>query len=170
MHLHVYMLHAPDFLGYEDAIQLAKDHPDAVKRGLRLKKVRQRFDDADRRSRNSSDQCQASAVFTKCLTKQQFKPITEELKWARDAAVETAKWVATLKFPDFERDYEFVAMRHPNEYPLADGRLVSNRGLDIEVKEYEQHFAEEHIKHSHALHSVLKARGAYSSGRWRVTV
>ena len=37
--LHVYMLHAPDFLGYEDAIQMAKDYPDAVQRGLRLKKV-----------------------------------------------------------------------------------------------------------------------------------
>jgi coenzyme F420-reducing hydrogenase alpha subunit len=27
--LHVYLLHAPDFLGYEDAIRMAKDHPDA---------------------------------------------------------------------------------------------------------------------------------------------
>ena len=31
--LHVYMLHAPDFLGYPDAIRMAKDHPEAVNRG-----------------------------------------------------------------------------------------------------------------------------------------
>ena len=31
--LHVYMLHAPDFLGYQDAIQLAQDHPEIVQRG-----------------------------------------------------------------------------------------------------------------------------------------
>src|SRR5271165_3390936 len=37
--LHVYLLHAPDFLGYEDAIRMAKDHSDEVKRGLRLKKA-----------------------------------------------------------------------------------------------------------------------------------
>jgi coenzyme F420-reducing hydrogenase alpha subunit len=30
--LHVYMLHAPDFLGYEGAIDMAKDHRDAVAR------------------------------------------------------------------------------------------------------------------------------------------
>src|SRR5678816_510587 len=30
--LHVYMLHAPDFLGYADAIRLAKDHPAIVGR------------------------------------------------------------------------------------------------------------------------------------------
>ncbi|MHC4729972.1 MAG: nickel-dependent hydrogenase large subunit, partial [Planctomycetota bacterium] len=28
--LHVFMLHAPDFLGYDDAIRMAKDHPEIV--------------------------------------------------------------------------------------------------------------------------------------------
>ena len=37
--LHIYMLHAPDFLGYEDAIRMAKDHKDIVERGLKLKKT-----------------------------------------------------------------------------------------------------------------------------------
>ena len=37
--LHVFMLHAPDFLGYQDVIQMAQDHPGVVKMGLRLKKI-----------------------------------------------------------------------------------------------------------------------------------
>ena len=37
--LHVYMLHAPDFLGYPGAIELARDEPDIVKRGLTMKKA-----------------------------------------------------------------------------------------------------------------------------------
>src|SRR5512147_742495 len=37
--LHVAMLHAPDFLGYEDAILMAKDHPDLVKKALAMKKI-----------------------------------------------------------------------------------------------------------------------------------
>ncbi|HEX2907331.1 MAG TPA: nickel-dependent hydrogenase large subunit, partial [Phototrophicaceae bacterium] len=37
--LHAYMLHTPDFLGYPDAIQLAKVYPDVVKGGLQLKKI-----------------------------------------------------------------------------------------------------------------------------------
>ena len=37
--LHIYMLHAPDFLGYDGAIDMARDHGDAVRRGLALKKV-----------------------------------------------------------------------------------------------------------------------------------
>src|SRR5579883_2406892 len=37
--LHIFMLHAPDFLGYPGAIQMAKDHPDLVQQGLELKKL-----------------------------------------------------------------------------------------------------------------------------------
>ena len=87
-----------------------------------------------------------------------------KLKWGRDAALETVLWTAQLPFPDFEQDYEFVALRHPTEYPFNEGRLVSNKGLDIAVQEYENHFVEEHIEYSNALHSVLKGRGAYFVG------
>ena len=31
--LHIYLLHAPDFLGYESGIHLARDHPEIVQRG-----------------------------------------------------------------------------------------------------------------------------------------
>jgi len=37
-------------------------------------------------------------------------------------------------FPDRERDYTFVTLKHPNEYPFNEGRIVSNRGLDIAAK------------------------------------
>ena len=40
--LHIYMLHAPDFLGYESAIAMAQASPalaEVVKRALRLKKA-----------------------------------------------------------------------------------------------------------------------------------
>ena len=66
--------------------------------------------------------------------------------------------------PDFEQDYEFVALRHPSEYPFNEGRLVSNKGLDVAIRDYDEHFVEEHVAHSNALHSVLKGRGAYFVG------
>jgi len=57
-----------------------------------------------------------------------------------------------------------VALRHPREYPLNEGRLVSNKGLDIEIRDYDRHFAEEHVEHSNALHSTLLERGPYFVG------
>ncbi len=52
----------------------------------------------------------------------------------------------------------------PREYPFNEGRIVSNRGLDIDVAEYEENFTEQHVQHSNALHSVLRGRGSYMVG------
>ncbi len=161
--LHVYMLHAPDFLGYPDAIQMAKDHAPIVKRGLQLKKAGNEIVTL-LGGREIHPINVRVGGFYKTPTKQEFAPLAEKLKWARDAALETIRWTSTLTFPDFEQDYEFVALRHPDEYAFNEGRLVSNRGLDIPLCEYENHFTEEHVPHSNALHSKTKEGSAYFVG------
>jgi coenzyme F420-reducing hydrogenase alpha subunit len=161
--LHIYMLHAPDFLGYPDAIRMAKDHAAAVQRGLRLKKIGNEIVSL-LGGREIHPINVRVGGFYRVPTKHELAPLAESLKWAREAALETVRWVATFPFPDFERDYEFVALRHPDEYPFNEGRLVSNKGLDIAVREYDQHFMEEHVAHSNALHSVLRERGPYFVG------
>ncbi len=161
--LHVYLLHAPDFLGYEDAIQMAKDYPDAVKRGLRLKKIGNAIVSL-LGGREIHPINVRVGGFYRVPEKAELLPLAEELKWARDAALETVRWAGTLPFPDLERDYEFVALRHPLEYPFNEGRLVSNTGLDISIREFEQHFHEEHVAHSNALHSNRKEEESYFVG------
>jgi sulfhydrogenase subunit alpha len=161
--LHVYMLHAPDFLGYQDVIQLAKDHPAVVQRALQLKKAGNEIVTL-LGGREIHPLNVRVGGFYKVPTRSEFAALAERLKWARDAALETVRFVASLPFPDFERDYIFVALRHPDEYPFNDGRLVSSGGLDIPISEYEANFAEEHVQHSNALHSVLKQHGAYFVG------
>ncbi len=161
--LHIYLLHAPDFLGYEDAIRMAKDHPEAVKKALRLKKIGN-----DLMILLGGREIHPINVkvggFYKVPTKSELETMVEDLKWARDAAIDTVKLVATFDFPDFEQDYEFVALRHPDEYPICEGRLVSNKGLDISITDYEKYFEEQHVEHSTSLHSVIRGRGAYFVG------
>ena len=161
--LHIYLLHAPDFLGYESAIHMAKDYRDLVQRGLQLKKVGHEIVSLLGGREIHSINVRVGG-FYRALVKTDLVRVAERLKWARDAALETVRWVAEFPFPDFEQDYEFVALRHSDEYPFNDGRLVSNKGLDISVREYDQHFVEEQVPHSNALHSVLKTGGAYFVG------
>jgi sulfhydrogenase subunit alpha len=161
--LHVYMLHAPDFLGYEDAIQMAKDHPEAVKKALELKKIGNELMIL-LGGREIHPINVRVGGFYKVPAKKELSEICEKLKWARDAAVETVKLVAKFPFPDFEQDYEFVSLRHPDEYPLIDGKLISNKGLDIPVSDYEKHFTEEHVEHSNSLQSVHNGIGNYFVG------
>jgi sulfhydrogenase subunit alpha len=161
--LHVFMLHAPDFLGYPDALRMAQDHPEMVKRALQLKKAGNAIV-AFIGGREIHPVNVRVGGFYRVPQKQEFAQLVEQLKWGRDAALETVRWVAQLPFPDFEQDYEFVALRHPKEYPFNEGRLVSNKGLSIAVREYDDHFVEEHVAYSNALHSLLKERGAYFVG------
>jgi len=161
--LHVYMLHAPDFLGYQDAIQMAKDHAGVVQRGLQIKKAGNEIV-ALLGGREIHPINVRLGGFYKVPSRSELATLAERLKWARDAALETVRWVASMPFPEFERNYVFVALRHPKEYPFNEGRLVSNGGLDISIREYEDNFAEEHVQHSNALHSVLKQHGAYFVG------
>ncbi len=161
--LHVFMLHAPDFLGYPDAIRMAQDHPEMVKRALQLKKAGNAIV-AFIGGREIHPVNVRVGGFYRVPQKLEFAQLVEQLKWGRDAALETVRWVAQLPFPDFEQDYEFVALRHPAEYPFNEGRLVSNKGLSIAVREYDDHFVEEHVAYSNALHSILKERGAYFVG------
>ena len=161
--LHIYLLHAPDFLGYESAIHMAKDFPDIVQRGLQLKKVGNEIGSLVGGREVHPINVRVGG-FYKLPTKAALLPLLDRLHWARNAALETVRWVAKFPFPDFEQDYEFVALSHPDEYPFNEGRLVSNQGLDIAVREYDDYFVEEHVPHSNALHSMLKNRGAYFVG------
>ncbi|MGB8346875.1 MAG: Ni/Fe hydrogenase subunit alpha [Ktedonobacteraceae bacterium] len=161
--LHVYMLHAPDFLGYPDVVRLAQDYPEIVKRGLRMKKAGNAIVKL-LGGREVHPINVRVGGFYRVPTASELVSLVEELRWGRDVALETVRWVAQLSFPDFEQDYEFVALHHPEEYPMNEGRLVSNKGLDITAQEYEQHFIEEHVPYSTALHSHLQKRGAYLTG------
>lgn len=161
--LHVYMLHAPDFLGYQDVIGLAKDHPDLVQTALKMKKIGN-----DLMTLLGGREIHPINVrvggFYRVPRKAELEPIAERLKWAREAALGMVKLTATLNFPDFEQDYEFVALRHPDEYAINEGRLVSNKGLDIAVRDYEKHFTEEHASYSNALQSTMTDHPPYFVG------
>ncbi|MFO0804305.1 MAG: nickel-dependent hydrogenase large subunit [Gemmataceae bacterium] len=152
--LHIYMLHAPDFLGHESGISLAKDHPDIVERGLRMKSIGNRILEV-LGGRAIHPINVALGGFHRSPRIPDVHGLMDDLTWGRDAAIETCRWAASFDFPDFEQDYEFVCLKHETEYPMNEGRLVSSAGLDVAVSEYERHFAERHEPQSTALHSVI---------------
>jgi len=161
--LHIYMLHAPDFLGYPDAIKLARDYPDVVQRGLRLKKTGNEIMTL-LGGREIHPINVKVGGFYRVPPRAELQTLREKLEWARDASLETVQFAQNLSFPDYERDYEFVALRHPGEYPLNEGRVVSSKGIDIPVEQYEEVFEEQQVERSTALHSVTKRRGPYFVG------
>ena len=162
--LHVYMLHAPDFLGYPGRDCHGARSPSRGRKRAPTEEDWQSDCAIAWRTRDPSN----------FRGGRRFLQDTHEATIARFGGAiwnglskprwRLCSWTAGLQFPNFEQDYEFVALRHADEYPFNEGRLVSNRGLDIDAAEYEDHFIELHVKHSNALHSVVRGRGSYLVG------
>ncbi len=152
--LHIFMLHAPDFIGHESAISMAGDPAlrPLVEQALRMKKIGNHLVTViGGREIHPISACVGG--FYRAPRRSELTALVPDLEWALERAVEAVRWAATLDYPDFTADYEFVSLSHPDEYPYNEGRVVSSRGLDIPIEEYERHFLEEHVEHSNALHS-----------------
>lgn len=152
--LHTFMLHAPDFLGYPDAIAMAKDHREWVEKALKLKKTGNDIVNI-LGGREIHPINVKVGGFYRYPQPKEFENLRERLEMAKEIAYDATLWFSTLEFPEFEFDYEFLALRHEDEYPMNEGRVVSSKGLDISVDDYEKHFTEEHMHYSSTLHSVL---------------
>ncbi len=161
--LHMVMLHAPDFLGVPDAMALAKTHPERVKGSLRVKKAGNAIV-ATLGGREIHPVNVKIGGFYRAPRRAELEALLPDLRAALSEAESTLDWVATFDFPDFERDYELVSLRHPSEYPMNEGRLVSTKGLDIDVHDFGAHLQEHQVPHSTALHSQIVGRGSYQCG------
>lgn len=161
--LHVYLLHLPDFFGFPDAISMASRHGELVRRGLRIKKAATALMAAiGGRDIHPINVCVGG--FYRAPAREKLAALVGELRWAREATLETLEMAGTLPFPDVERDWELVALRHPDAYPIEAGRIASTRGLDIDAADWETSFVEEQVPRSTALHARLVARGNYLCG------
>ncbi len=161
--LHVFLLHAPDFLGYESAIDMARDHPALMSRALELKKA---GNDIVRvvGGREVHPVNLRVGGWHRAPAPAELAPLVEPLERARETALDTVRWASDLDFPDHDGDAELVALAEPGEYAIDRGRIASSAGLDIPVAEYDGHFAEEQVPWSTALHSRRTGGGSYLCG------
>jgi sulfhydrogenase subunit alpha len=161
--LHVYMLHAPDFLGYDGAVQMARQHPRDVERGLALKKTGNEI-----LSLIGGREIHPINVrvggFYRAPARADLRRLVEPLERAREAALETVRWTSAFPFPERAVSSELVALSEPLAYAIEDGRIVSDRGLDIAASDYDAQFAEEHVARSNALHSRRVDGAVYLCG------
>ena len=162
--LHMFMLHLPDFLGYESVITMAQDHGAMVKRALRIKKLGNDLVSAlAGRSVHPINVCVGG--FYSAMSEEKAKALLPEVRMCLDEMCELTLFLAEkLQYPDFERDYEFVALCPDNEYPMNLGRIRSSRGLNIDQQEFGEAIEERQVEHSTALHALIKGRGAYMVG------
>ncbi|WP_406510066.1 Ni/Fe hydrogenase subunit alpha [Streptomyces sp. NBC_00212] len=175
--LHIYLLHAPDFLGCGSAIELARTARGHVERGLRLKQAGNAILEL-LGGRAIHPVNVRVGGFHRVPTTTELKPLHAQLKRALDDAWETVRWVAGFDFPDAETDADLFALAAPGTYAIEagipavlrpDGTLTT-----FPLHTFLDRVREEHLPHSTALYSTLDGRchltGSLArfaiSGRW----
>jgi sulfhydrogenase subunit alpha len=161
--LHVYLLHTPDFLGYPDAVHMAKDDPETVKRGLALKKagntIMQVLGGREIHPINVR-----VGGFYRVPSREELDALRPALESALEIAEETVHFAAGLPFPEAEEDYEFVALQHPDEYAMNEGDIVSSKGLRVSAARFDEEFERAPVRYTNALQSVRKGGTPYLVG------
>jgi sulfhydrogenase subunit alpha len=161
--LHIYLLVAPDLLGVKSFVPLISTHGDVVRRALRMKKA-------------CNDVCEVlvgrhvhpiSCVvggFTKIPGPADVEKMLGLLTAMRADMDETVNLATTLKFPDFTRETEYVALVSDGpEYPLAEGDIGSTDGKRLSKRDYKRVTNEFIVDHSSAKHTKL-SRDSYMVG------
>jgi coenzyme F420-reducing hydrogenase alpha subunit len=161
--LHIYLLHAPDFLGYQSAIDLARDRRDVVERGLRLKKAGNAVL-ATVGGRSIHPVNVRVGGFYRLPTSQEMSGLRATLADALHDALATVELVAGFDFPDFTHDFEYLSLRPARGYPIEAGQVVTSGGLAFAPAEFDAHVTEEHVRHSNALHARLHGTDPYLTG------
>ena len=160
--LHIHLLAAPDFLGYDSAPAMAKAYPQELRRGLKLQAL---GNDLIRLFGARSVNPVGAKVggFTHAPGIEEIDALLDKLHAALPDAKALIDWTAALKLPKLDQQFSSVSISHPQEYPMNEGNLTSSQGLHIPVDQFEQHFEEKHVAYSTALHCTLSGQ-AYLVG------
>jgi sulfhydrogenase subunit alpha len=152
--LHIYLLNAPDFLGYADAVAMARDERAVVVRGLALKKAGVRLLELIG-GRAVHPVSMRVGGFSRTPSRAELLALRPMLEQALADSQETVRWVSAFRFPVFDREPVLMALRDDELYSLDTGRIVTSDGVDIDPSEWETAFVEEQVAHS----TALQARG-----------
>ena len=155
--LHIHLLAVPDFLGFDSAIAMAADYPDAVRRGLALQTLGNDLI-ALFGGRSVHPVGVRVGGFYRAPRAEEMAPILQRLREALPEAQALVAWTAGLEFPDDEQSFISVALSHPKEYAIGQGNLISGQGLETDISFYESFFQEHQSPHSTALHATLEGR------------
>lgn len=155
--LHIHLLAAPDFLGYDSAITMSQQHPELVHRGLALQNAGNEIIRL-LGARSVHPVGVSVGGFHSTPTKEKTKTLLKLLEQQLDNSFQLIEWCASLSLPDNIQPVDCVALVNVDEYPMYSGRIQSTSGLNINAGEFEMHFKEHQVAHSTALHSLFNGK------------
>lgn len=153
--IHIYLLHAPDFLGFAGGVEMARVFPREVERGLELRRV----------GNDILEVLGGRAIhpinlrlggWYRVPTKEELNQVRERVVRGSELAYQTVEWVSRFSFPPVSIDGPLVALRGETCYPLSEGTVTVSTGQFLSLESFEDSIEETQHSSSTALFSLLK--------------
>ena len=155
--LHIHLLAAPDFLGFDSAPAMAKKYPAEVKRGVEIQNL---GNEIVRLLGGRSVHPVGVKVggFYHAPNIDDVTSLLQKLKEKLPEVEAMLSWCASFTLPDIEQDFVSVSLDDVDCYPMNSGNIISSEGLNLTVDQYQTVFNESHVAHSTALVSLMGDR------------
>ncbi|OYT44826.1 MAG: Ni/Fe hydrogenase subunit alpha [Desulfurococcales archaeon ex4484_42] len=161
--LHVVFMHAPDFLGLRSAFELVEREPEIFRLALRIKKFSNKVMEVIGGRGIHPVSFRVGGLY-RIIRKEELTKLQRNINEIKTYAEKLLRWTLRLNIPNYGRDIEFISLRNGKEYPILEGRVVSNKGLNISEDDFENYIDVEQTHYSNALRYRVKGRGPYVTG------
>ena len=161
--VHLYMLAMPDYYGYPSIRGMEGHLGERIARFIRMKDVVNRLSGLIG-GRPLHPVTHLPGGFTSIPNPEEFGAVLEQLKSIRPDAEQVVHDVADFQFPDFYAPCEHVALNNAPQYAINEGRIVSDRGMDVSVDDYDVHFKEWEVPYAFAKQSAIGERAIFRVG------
>jgi coenzyme F420-reducing hydrogenase alpha subunit len=152
--LHVYLLHGPDFYGIESA-WADKNYIEIAKRGFAFKNLGNRITSVIG-GRSVHPVSVRIGGFYMAPDKKDLTGFLPELEKALEDSLAGVKWASSLRFNVSETEMEYISLSHQHDYPMNEGKVLSNKGIDLSMERFLDFVQEYQVSYSTSLHSGIK--------------
>ncbi|MFX0168669.1 MAG: Ni/Fe hydrogenase subunit alpha [Candidatus Hodarchaeota archaeon] len=153
--LHINFLALPDYLQAQNVVEMLPKYPNEVKRALQLKKLGNDLMELIG-GRHTHPLCAVVGGFTHVPTSSQLHAIRKRLHDAIPEAKAQIQLMSTFSEPKLVRKSQYLAVKHAREYPIYNGELTTDLGLQVPDKEYQNLIIERNVPYGHAKFSEIQ--------------
>ncbi len=151
--LHFFFLAAPDYIGLDNALEIADKKPAVFKMALALKEI---GDDIVRTigGRQVHPVTPTVGGFTKKFDKKLLIDLKKRIDANMHFSIEALDLAQTFKYPDFKNVTQYFALTNGINYDIIGGKITSTERVRADIQDYSLNIKEKVVGHSTAKHAT----------------
>lgn len=139
--LHLFFLSLADMLDIDNDLKLVEKYPEETKMAIKIREYGMEIVKVIG-GRVIHPLTNEVGGFKKVPTKEEIQKLIIQGQETLEIAESLGKFLANFKFPEFERETEYVSLSNGKDYSIYEGNIISNKGINISVEKFENNFQE----------------------------